>query len=80
MEKEVFKQLREIIYEYLGDDEIEITEDSNFINDLGLSSLDMISIVGQAEDAFNIVVEDRDMPNIKTMNDAVDYIVAKKKN
>ena len=78
MEKEVFEQLKEIIYEYLGDDEIEISENSHFINDLGLSSLDMISIVGQVEDTFNIVVEDNDMSNIKTMEDAVSYIIVKK--
>ena len=80
MEKEVFEQLKEIIFDYLGDDEIEITEKSNFINDIGLSSLDMISIVAEVEDTFDIVVEDNDMPNIKTMSDAVEYIIAKKES
>ena len=78
MKQEIFEQLKEIIYDYLGDDEIEIKQDSNFINDIGLSSLDMISIVGQVEDTFDIVVEDDDMSKIKTMEDAVNYIEEKK--
>ena len=34
----------------------------------------MITIVGEVEDCFGIVVEDEDMPSIKTMEDAVNYI------
>lgn len=78
MKTEIFEQLKEIIYDYLGDDEIQINEDSLFIDDIGLSSLDMISIVGEVEDTFKIVVEDKDMPSIKTMNDAVNYIAERK--
>lgn len=80
MKQEIFEQLKEIIYDYLGDDEIEINEDSNFIDDIGLSSLDMISIIGQVEDTFEIEVEDKDMLNIKTMSDAVEYIIEKKED
>lgn len=80
MKQEVFEQLKEIIYDYLGDDEIEINEDSNFIDDIGLSSLDMISVIGQVEDTFEIEVEDKDMLNIKTMSDAVEYIIEKKED
>ena len=78
MKEEIFEQLKEIIFDYLGDDEIEVKLESNFIDDIGLSSLDMISIVGQVEDTFEIVVEDEDIANIKTMEDAVDYIINKK--
>ena len=74
MNIEIFEKLKEIIYDYLGDDEIEIRQDSLFIDDIGLSSLDMITIVGEVEDYFGIVVEDEDMPAIKTMEDAVNYI------
>ena len=74
MNIEIFEKLKEIIYDYLGDDEIEIRQDSLFIDDIGLSSLDMITIVGEVEDYFGIVVEDEAMPSIKTMEDAVNYI------
>ena len=78
MKEEIFEQLKEIIFDYLGDDEIELKLESNFIDDIGLSSLDMISIVGQVEDTFEIVVEDEDIANIKTMSDAIEYIVKKR--
>lgn len=74
MNIEIFEKLKEIVYDYLGDDEIEIRQDSLFIDDIGLSSLDMITIVGEVEDCFGIVVEDEAMPSIKTMEDAVNYI------
>ncbi|MBQ3295626.1 MAG: acyl carrier protein [Erysipelotrichaceae bacterium] len=77
MKEKIFEELREIIYDYLGDDEIEINDDSRFVEDIGLSSLDLISIVGSIEDTFNIKVLDKDVPNIKTIKDAVEYIKAK---
>ena len=80
MKEKIFEELKEIIFDYLGDDEIEVKLESNFIDDIGLSSLDMISIVGQVEDTFEIVVEDEDIANIKTMEDAVDYIIKKKED
>ena len=77
MKEKIFEELREIIYDYLGDDEIEINDDSRFVEDIGLSSLDLISIVGSIEDTFNIKVLDKDVSNIKTIKDAVEYIKAK---
>ena len=74
MNIEVFEKLKEIIFDYLGDNEIEINQESLFIDDIGLSSLDMITIVGEVEDTFGIQVQDEDMPSIKTVEDAVNYI------
>ncbi len=73
MNKEVFEGLKDIIYDYLGD-EPELNENSKLTDDLGLSSLDLISIVGEIEDRFGIEVDDRSVPSIRTMKDAVAYI------
>lgn len=74
MNKKIAEELKEIIYDYLGDDELTIEENSSLTDDLGLSSLDLISIVGSIEDTFNITIEDNEVPSIKTFKDAVDYI------
>ena len=76
MNKEIFEQLKEIIYDYLGD-EPELNENSLLGDDLGLSSLDLISIVGDIEDRFEIEFEDDAVPSIKTVKDAVDYIASR---
>ena len=77
MNKKVFDELKEIILDYLGVDDLEIKEDSSLNDDLGLTSLDMITIIGEIEDRFNIQMEDEVMYSIKTAKDAVDYIADK---
>ncbi|MBR3264951.1 MAG: acyl carrier protein [Erysipelotrichaceae bacterium] len=73
MNKEISEQLKEIIYDYLGD-EPELSEDTLLTEDLGLSSLDLVSIVGDIEDSFGIEVDDKAVPAIRTVGDAVAYI------
>lgn len=71
---EIFNELKEIVLDYLGDDDIEVSEGSVLTDDLGLTSLDLISIVGDVEDSFGISVEDEAMESIETVGDVLDYI------
>ena len=48
--EEIFGELKEIVLDYLGEDDIEVSEDSVLTDDLGLTSLDLISIVGDVLD------------------------------
>lgn len=54
----------------------EITRNSALIEDLGLSSLDVISIVAEFEDEFDIEIPDRIIPTLRTVGDIVDYLEA----
>ena len=54
----------------------EITRDSALIDDLGLSSLDVINIVTEFEDEFDIEIPDRIIPTLRTVGDIVDYLEA----
>ena len=45
MREEIIKDLKEIIFNVTGSGDIEVKEDSDLINDLGLSSLDLIAII-----------------------------------
>ena len=71
---EIFGELKEIVLDYLGEDDIRVSEDSSLTEDLGLTSLDLISIVGDIEDSFGISVEDEAMDSIETVGDVLDYI------
>ena len=60
MSEEIMKQLQDLIRDYTGNDEIVLTEEMSLVNDLELSSLDVISLIGNIEDTFDIQVEDED--------------------
>ena len=51
-----------------------INLDSNLVKDLELESLDLVSLVAEFEEKYNIVVDDKDIKNFQTVKDIVDYI------
>ncbi len=70
----MFEELRDIICEYVEVDKESITEDSRFVEDLGFTSYDFMSMVGELEDTFDIEVEEREAAGIMTVQDAIRYI------
>jgi acyl carrier protein len=80
MSEEILKQLQDLIRDYTGNKELVITEESSLVNDLELSSLDIISLIGNVEDAFDIQIEDEDIANLLTVKDVVNYIISKKED
>ena len=79
MSKEILEKLQELIREYSGNSDLQISEDSSLINDLQLSSLDVISLVGIIEDTFDIEFDDENIAEMITVKDVVEYISSKKK-
>ena len=79
MSEKILTQFQDIIREYSGKDDLVITEKSSLVNDLELSSLDIISLIGSIEDTFNIEIEDEDVVKMVTVGDVVDYIISKTK-
>ena len=57
----------------------DIKPESNFTNDLGADSLDVVELMMEIEKDFNIKVEDTEMEGIKTVQDAVNIIDSKLK-
>ncbi len=72
--KVMFEELKEIICQYVEVPENQITEDSRFMEDLGFNSYDFMSLVGEVEERYDIEVEEREVVQIKTVKDAMDYI------
>ena len=44
------------------------------MEDLGFNSYDFMSLVGEVEEKYDIEVEEREVVQIKTVKDAMDYI------
>lgn len=70
----MIEQLRDMICEYVEIDKEKITEDSRFVEDLGFTSYDFMSLVGELEETFDIEVEEREVAEIRTVKEAITYI------
>ena len=70
----MFEEMKEIICQYVDVDPATITEESRFMEDLGFNSFDFMSLVGEVEERFDVEVEERDVVQIRTVKDAMDYI------
>ena len=67
-----------IVSEQLGVAKEEIKLESSFVDDLKADSLDVVELVMEFEDEFEVTIPDDDYDKIKTVGDAVTYITAKK--
>lgn len=70
----MLEELKQLIYEYVNDNEIVIDENTVFIADLGLSSLDLVDLACAAEDKFNVQIPDRVIKDFRTVGDVIGYI------
>jgi acyl carrier protein len=75
----VFEKVKSVIVEQLGIDEVEVTMEANFSDDLGVDSLEIFEIVMSLEEAFEIEIPNEDIENIKDIKGIVKYIEAKLK-
>ena len=71
IEKKVIK----IISDQMGADKSEITREVSFINDLSTDSLDIVELVMEFEDEFDMSIPDEEAEKIQTVGAAVDYVV-----
>ena len=74
--EETYQKLKEIIKIYLPEDVSvnDITAESHFINELNINSANLVDIVLDVEDAFDITLENDDMDQMLTVNDALRII------
>ena len=70
----MFEQIREIITRYVEVEEEQITPDSRFIEDLGFSSFDFVTMLGELEDEFDIEVNEQEVVEIRTVGEAASYV------
>jgi acyl carrier protein len=75
----VEQKVKNIIADQLGVGEDEIKATSSFIEDLGADSLDIVELVMAMEEEFEVEIPDEEAENIKTVQDAVNYITTHKK-
>ena len=70
----MFEELKKILVEEFSIDEEKITLEAEFVNDLGINSLELADLAYICEDKFNITFEDDDLNTFLTVGDVVNYL------
>ena len=70
----MIETLKELLAEYVGETEIEITEGTDLKNDLGLNSLELAELACAVEDEFDIEIPNKAIHTIVTVGDVIKYI------
>jgi acyl carrier protein len=70
----MFDQLKDIIVNYVEVKKEDIKPESRFIEDLGFTSFDFMSMLGEIEDTLDLEIDQEEVVNIRTVQEAVDYL------
>ena len=74
--EEIYENVKDVLVAQLGVEEGAVTEEASFQEDLGADSLDLVELIMELEDQFEIKISDEDAQQIQTVGQAVDYIAS----
>ena len=72
--EEILTGLAEIVNEETGLETEAVQLDKSFTDDLDIDSISMMTIVVNAEERFDVTIPDEEVKNLKTVEDAVNFI------
>lgn len=70
----MFEKLVGIICNYVEVNAEDVHPESRFMEDLGFTSFDFMSMLGELEDEFDVEVDQQEVADIRTVQEAVDYL------
>lgn len=70
----MFEKLVEIICNYVEVEPETVTPESRFMEDLGFTSFDFMSMLGELEDEFDVEIDQQEVTNVRTVGEAVAYL------
>ena len=70
----MFAKLAEIITNYVAVKKEDIKPESRFMEDLGFTSFDFMSMLGEIEDELDVEIDAGKAADIRTVQEAVDYL------
>jgi acyl carrier protein len=75
----VEERVIEIVCEQLAVNKEQVSRDTAFIEDIGADSLDLVELIMELEQEFEIQIPDEEAEKIRTVGEAVDYIEQEQK-
>ena len=73
----MYEKICEILLNYVDEPEGGLTADTKFVDDLAMTSLDIMTMIGDVEDEFDIEIETADLHGIFTLGDLEAYLKTK---
>ena len=70
----IFEKVKKYILMQLPIDDSRVVESARMVEDLGADSANLMMLIMDLENEFNLTVEDEALGTIKTVGDIVDYI------
>ena len=70
----MFEKLVDIIVNYVEVNKEDIKPESRFMEDLGFTSFDFMSMLGEIEDEFDLEIVQEEAADIRTVQEALDYL------
>ena len=70
----MFERLVEIICNYVEVEPENVKPESRFMEDLGFTSFDFMSMLGELEDELDVEIDQQQAAGIRTVGEAVDYL------
>jgi acyl carrier protein len=74
MTKDISGKVKKMVADHLGVEELKVTEEANFVDDLGADSLDTVELVMAFEEEFGSEISDSEAEKILTVGDAIKFI------
>ena len=71
---DILEKLKEIIVNYVEVEPEAILPESRFMEDLGFTSFDFMSMLGEIEEELDVEVDQQEAAKIRTVQEAVDYL------
>ena len=74
---DIATRVKELVAEHLGVEQDKVTDEANFVEDLGADSLDTVELVMALEEEFGVEIPDDVAETIRTVKDAVEFVSKK---
>lgn len=70
----MYENFVEIICNYVEVKPENVKPESRFMEDLGFTSFDFMSMLGEVEDTYDVEINEQEAANIRTVQEAVSYL------
>ena len=76
--EDIFQTMQELVADHFEMDPEQVTMDTEFFDDLGDDSVDVVELIMSVEDAFEVgETSEEVVSTLKTVGDVVNYIASK---